>query len=536
MFQITVSLYSSYTCHTYVVHGYMYSTTNQWYLPKCVYTGTGTPDIKVGRDSNGKAYISIARGSYTGVRVHNMTRGYYTSVADTYDPWTITENDAVENSVTPPVSKVWHSTNDGAGSGLDADLLDGVQSSSFLRSDATDTATRINSPIFSGNISTSGDGQNNYPFRLTSDYNSYMVAAASNTWGLFWAGNVNARYGTNGNGGPGNIWSNSANPNEFCFVGGDSTAWTVQGSSGDTWQKGTARTADQGILWGASNDGSGSGLDADLLDGYNAEETAVNNSIVKRDGTATIKVNGINITSSIPNDTDNSGTVNSSDALNMAKGKRGTAAGMRTPSIGVESSGAGIYLRKKSALEEAVSVDGSGEIVITGGAESGNTETTHHKHATSWTYGQITNYISGTGGYVRNYYTGSSASTDAVALTSVDVSGNFIAKGNVTAYGTVSDIRLKENIKVIPNALEKVQKLRGVTFNYKEDNNRSTGLIAQELQEILPEVVYETENIDTQEKHYAVRYGNITGLLVEAIKELKSEVDDLKTQLSQKEN
>ena len=56
-----------------------------------------------------------------------------------------------------------------------------------------------------------------------------MVAAAGTTWGLFWAGNSGARYGTNGNGGPGNIWGNSGNPNEFVFVGGDSTRWTVNG-------------------------------------------------------------------------------------------------------------------------------------------------------------------------------------------------------------------------------------------------------------------------------------------------------------------
>ena len=91
---------------------------------------------------------------------------------------------------------------------------------------------------FSGDISTSGSGQTNTPFRLGADYNSYMVAAAGTTWGLFWAGNSGARYGTNGNGGPGNIWGNSGNPNEFVFVGGDSTRWTVYGGSGDTWQSG----------------------------------------------------------------------------------------------------------------------------------------------------------------------------------------------------------------------------------------------------------------------------------------------------------
>jgi len=106
--------------------------------------------------------------------------------------------------------------------------------------------------------------------------------------------------------------------------------------------------------------------------------------------------------------------------------------------------------------------------------------------------------------------------------------GSLECKGNVTAYGSTSDIRLKDNIQVIPNALEKVMALRGVTFNYKKDGSRSTGLIAQELNEVLPEVVYETNDVDTGEKHYAVRYGNTVGLLVEAIKELKQENDELR--------
>ena len=71
--------------------------------------------------------------------------------------------------------------------------LDGIEASSFLRSDTADVGTQINSPIFSGNISTSGDGQNNYPFRLTSDYNSYITAVAGNTWGLFWAGSYRSK-------------------------------------------------------------------------------------------------------------------------------------------------------------------------------------------------------------------------------------------------------------------------------------------------------------------------------------------------------
>ena len=108
----------------------------------------------------------------------------------------------------------------------------------------------------------------------------------------------------------------------------------------------------------------------------------------------------------------------------------------------------------------------------------------------------------------------------------IDASGNFTVDGNVTAYGSASDINVKENIEVIPNAVQKVQKLDGVTFNYKKDGSRSTGLIAQQLQEVLPEVVYETTDLEGTE-HLAVRYGNVVGLLVEALKEQQTQIDNL---------
>ena len=86
-----------------------------------------------------------------------------------------------------------------------------------------------------------------------------------------------------------------------------------------------------------------------------------------------------------------------------------------------------------------------------------------------------------------------------------------------------SDEKLKENIEVISNALDKVKELKGVNFNFKKDGTRSTGLIAQDLQKVLPEAVYTTEDVDTKEEHLAINYGLVIGLLVEAIKELESE-------------
>ncbi len=104
-----------------------------------------------------------------------------------------------------------------------------------------------------------------------------------------------------------------------------------------------------------------------------------------------------------------------------------------------------------------------------------------------------------------------------------------LATGDVTFSGDVvafSDARLKKNIQVIDNALEKVQSLRGVTFEHLEQG-RGTGLIAQELQAVLPEAV-KTAKDGKGDEYLTVAYGNTIGLLVEAIKELKAEIDALK--------
>ena len=70
--------------------------------------------------------------------------------------------------------------------------------------------------------------------------------------------------------------------------------------------------------------------------------------------------------------------------------------------------------------------------------------------------------------------------------------------------------------------MTKIKELKGVNFNYKKDGKRSTGLIAQDLQKVLPEAVYTTNDIETKEEHLAINYGLVIGLLVEAIKELES--------------
>ncbi len=102
--------------------------------------------------------------------------------------------------------------------------------------------------------------------------------------------------------------------------------------------------------------------------------------------------------------------------------------------------------------------------------------------------------------------------------------------GGTTGWFNDSDIRLKKSIVTIANALGKVEKLRGVQFEWKDTNNhpegKQIGFVAQEAKSIMPEVV------SKKGEHLSMQYGPITALLVEAIKELKSENEQLKEKLT----
>jgi hypothetical protein len=96
----------------------------------------------------------------------------------------------------------------------------------------------------------------------------------------------------------------------------------------------------------------------------------------------------------------------------------------------------------------------------------------------------------------------------------LDVNGDMYATGNIIAY---SDKRAKSDIQKIENALDKIEQLNGYTFTMND--KRYTGVIAQEVLPVLPEAVTGSE-----ETNYAVAYGNMMGLIIEAIKELKQKL------------
>ena len=118
---------------------------------------------------------------------------------------------------------------------------------------------------------------------------------------------------------------------------------------------------------------------------------------------------------------------------------------------------------------------------------------------------------------------GTNLATNGFLEITGNVSGTSIyASHNIVAY---SDARSKTNVTTIDGALDKVDAIRGVTYNKVDDPDgiRYMGVIAQELQEVLPEVVAKGED-----GTLAVAYGNIVGVLIEAVKELRAEIKELK--------
>ena len=126
--------------------------------------------------------------------------------------------------------------------------------------------------------------------------------------------------------------------------------------------------------------------------------------------------------------------------------------------------------------------------------------------------------------------------------------GSFFAKGNVGAYYTISDKRLKTNVEPISSALAKINKVTGFTFDYNEKayelgkqiSPRDVGVFAQDVKEILPEAVelapFDRNTDGTSksgENYLMVHYEKIVPLLLEAVKELSTEVNTLKAEIEQ---
>ena len=118
-----------------------------------------------------------------------------------------------------------------------------------------------------------------------------------------------------------------------------------------------------------------------------------------------------------------------------------------------------------------------------------------------------------------------------ITLLELDQTNDRVEKIEAVDFNALSDANLKRNVSTLENALDLVGALRGVRFDWAHNNKPSVGLIAQEVQQIIPSLVHQTEaNL------LSVSYQNIVAVLIEAVKELTAKVTALENGQSNKEN
>ena len=126
---------------------------------------------------------------------------------------------------------------------------------------------------------------------------------------------------------------------------------------------------------------------------------------------------------------------------------------------------------------------------------------------------------------------GSAASTGSFGR--IESAGVIAANNDVIAFAS-SDERLKDNIKIIENPIEKVEQLRGVEYQWNELQNTyasgsyDSGIIAQDVQKVLPQIVKERSD-----GYLGVRQERLVGLLIEGIKDQQKQIDELKLQIKE---
>ena len=376
-------------------------------------------------------------------------------------------------------AKMWHSLSDGSGSGLDADLLDGQQGSYYY------AASNPNGYITSSGSAGSVSG-------ITSNRIVYGGSARKSTQVSAFAGvnEVSGFYfGNNVSGAPttdwmnylhiaGNSWSSSNNYSfQLTHAFHSDNLWVSRTTNGS---QSTARK-----IWDSASDGAGSGLDADLLDGQQGSYY-------------NFRLGGTT-----------SGTITLGTQLALV----------------ANNYGRGLFGVYSSQRYQHVWSMGTAYKTNDSGTSYGNMYGLTYTHTN---VGTGTNQsISGLSHQLQHRQNG---------VLNCAFGAGIWTSGNVTAY---SDIAVKTNLVRIPNALEKVCSINGYTYertDYVKDLEdpeapdvlRQAGVVAQEIEKVLPEVV------SGKDGNKAVAYGNIVALLIESIKELKDEVDELKKQLKER--
>ena len=408
--------------------------------------------------------------------------------------------------------KVWQDGNDGSGSGLDADTVDGIQGASFLRSDANDsfTGSELHFPTLDLSISNNNaQNQGNTYFRGTG---THFVLGLNN-------GNT--------------CYLNYGNTSGALRLYGSSIYWN---------------DSNIGAPWGSGNDGSGSGLDADTVDGIqggsflrsDADDTATGVITINNDlylgtysGTtqARLFLNGTTANKQAKIQCTNGNLhIDSEDGhslyLNYYEGTTdnviiGNGNGGSSGTI-LKSTGR-INVGEHLIAANNVYAGGSEGFVFGSSTSEGEYIKRNGSNIEFVAYGEIKFDITAQGVHVRT------GNTYRAQISHTGI-GRFA--NDVVAYYNFSDKRLKTNIKPTTNNLDKVLKLNPVEYNWKEGyrkDKKEIGLIAQEVEKIIPEVVRENQRLNDDTLYKQIDYEHLVSTLIGAVQEQQKQIDELKS-------
>ena len=513
---------------------YIGETTTNWSYPKVVVTEWigGHAAETFSNWDNGWAISAVTSlGTITSTESNSQIGRYQSIVYDVNDTGYYT-NPASTSNLNQLDVVTLNVSNDGAGSGLDADLLDGVQASQFLRSDATDTATgnltftgivslNNNSNEYSGHLyynPLDADG-NHYPhFRDGSNANGVNInwrlysgaSLITHTWNYTDTNFVNSLRSTSDMRAP--IFYDTDNTGYYLNPAGSSILngpVVIKGNDNQLAIDGNVGALASGLFFRES------GTNKYELYHYSGEFRFYNYTTNQQE--MSINNAGGYITSRtsfrapIFYDSDNTGYyVDPAGISNLSQSKFLAGISVNSGSSSATKHGISLYGTQTTGMPAY-------GLAFTGTAGEG----THGSVTSDWA-----TYFTMSGSTSRGWIF--KHQTNRVA--SISGTGNASFNGDVIAY--FSDMRLKTKLGNIENPIQKIQSLNGfyyepneVAESYGYKKERKLGLSAQEVEAILPEIVTDAPIGDG---YKTVDYAKLVPVLIEAIKEQQKQIDELK--------
>ena len=459
----------------------------------------------------------------TRVDMHDGLR-VYSSVSNATGGSTInwTEYLRCQNSVfTYKGNTIWHAGNDGPGSGLNADLLDNLGAGSFLRSDA------VTETITSQNWNDYIDGTEVHFSSVTNHSGSNRPSGAY-TYGVALSYSV-------------------ASGGKFQLYAPETASNGTATNQGLWYRSGWNTTYRQWArIWDSTNDGANSGLDADLVDGLHASSFLRSDANDTATGTLTLA-----------NQTWN-GHITWNDGKNIYVGGESSFDVSGSGVFQIWDSGTGApFIKCDVGQRVEIGQAGSRGLKVHGDFDPTGTHYVRHggsDYSPNISFLGASNvagsnsYENAGIGYYDNSGTGSMkffgnrnamswffADSDET-LFSMASDGTFHAEADVVAYSqnTNSDRRLKEDINPIQYGLKEVLEINPVKYKWieKRGGKEDIGVIAQDIEKIIPEIVQENKALNSDEMIKSVDYGKMVAVLIKAVQEQQEQINELKEKLN----